>query len=152
LGVKGGAVYTISPDKTLGDVVRELVDHRVGALLVRQTDETGAERLLGIITERDLLLAHAGRKRPATTPEAATGACPLMSCKVSEIMSADLVTGSPTDSVEQVMGLMTTRRIRHLPVLADGRLIGMISIGDVVKAQHDQLAMENRYMKDYIRG
>ena len=60
------------------------------------------------------------------------------------------MTGTPDDEVEQVMGLMTTRRIRHLPVLFEGRLAGMISIGDVVKAQHDRLAMENQFMKDYI--
>jgi CBS domain-containing protein len=65
-------------------------------------------------------------------------------------MTATLVTGLPDDEVEQVMGLMTTRRIRHLPVLAAGQLAGMISIGDVVKAQHDSLALENRFMKDYI--
>ncbi len=56
----------------------------------------------------------------------------------------------PTDTVDQVMGLMTEKRIRHVPVLLEGQLVGIISIGDLVKAQHDRLAMENRFMKEYI--
>jgi CBS domain-containing protein len=71
---------------------------------------------------------------------------------VADVMSTNLITGVPGDAIENVMGLMTTKRIRHLPVVAEGRLIGIISIGDVVKAQHDHLAMENRFMKDYIRS
>ncbi len=78
------------------------------------------------------------------------GSRPLAEVKVGEAMSTTLITGTPDDEVEEVMGLMTTHRIRHLPVLCEGRLAGMISIGDVVKAQHDRLAMENRFMKDYI--
>ncbi len=65
-------------------------------------------------------------------------------------MTSVLITASPDDEVETIMGLMTTRRVRHLPVLDDGQLIGIISIGDVVKSQHDSLALENRFMKDYI--
>jgi CBS domain-containing protein len=67
-------------------------------------------------------------------------------------MTAKVLTGSPHDSVEATMGLMTTNRVRHLPVLADGRLIGLVSIGDVVKSQHDHLALENQFMKNYLTG
>jgi CBS domain-containing protein len=70
--------------------------------------------------------------------------------RVAEAMTANLVTGTPDDEVESVMGLMTSRRIRHLPILVEGRLAGIISIGDVVKAQHDRLIMENQFMQDYI--
>jgi CBS domain-containing protein len=140
LMVKGTVVYSIAPDATLQDVVRTLVEHRIGSLLVCGTDALGREELLGIITERDILYCCVAGSRP------------LSQVKVDEAMSTTLITGTPDDEVEHVMGLMTTHRIRHLPVLCEGRLAGMISIGDVVKAQHDRLAMENRFMKDYIAG
>lgn len=138
LTVKGIAVYSVSPKATLQDVVETLVERRIGSLLVCQPSASGEDELVGIITERDIL--HACR----------TGSRALGDVKVSEAMTKGLVTGSPDDEVELAMGLMTTHRIRHLPVLSEGRLAGMISIGDVVKAQHDRLAMENQFMKDYI--
>jgi CBS domain-containing protein len=68
-------------------------------------------------------------------------------------MSGDLVTGTPHDSVQDAMGVMTNRRLRHLPIVNDdGRLVGIVSIGDLVKHQHDQLSMENHYLKSYIHG
>ncbi len=138
LSAKDGAVHSISPEATLQDVVGTLVEHRVGSLVVCRSDAAGKDELVGIITERDILHACAAGRRP------------LAEVKVAEAMSTTLVTGAPDDEVESIMGLMTTHRIRHLPVLVEGRLAGMISIGDVVKAQHDRLAMENRFMKDYI--
>ncbi len=138
LSVKGSTVHSISPDATLQEVVRTLVERSIGALVVCRQDAAGTASLLGIITERDILHACTPEKRP------------LAEVRVCDAMSAPLITGSPDDEVEVVMGLMTTRRIRHLPVLAEGQLAGMISIGDVVKAQHDWLALENRFMKDYI--
>jgi CBS domain-containing protein len=140
LGVKGSTVRSISPEATLQDVVRALVEHRIGSLVVCRTDAASNEELVGIITERDILHSCVAGSRP------------LGEVTVAEAMSTALVTGTPDDEVEVVMGLMTTRRIRHLPVLHEGRLAGMISIGDVVKAQHDNLAMENQFMKDYIDG
>ena len=71
---------------------------------------------------------------------------------VEEAMTCNVVTASPNDSVEEVMGLLTDRRIRHLPVLDNGKLVGIISIGDVVKAQHDELSLENHYLRSYIHG
>ena len=140
LETKGSAVHSILPDATLQDAVDSLVEHRVGSLIVHRGDSEGTVELLGIITERDIL--HA----------CATGQRPLAEVKVAEAMTAEPVTGAPDDDLEHVMGLMTTRRIRHLPVLSDGRLAGMISIGDIVKAQHDRLVLENRLLKDYIDG
>ena len=140
LTVKGNTVQTISPEATLQEVVSRLIENRIGALVVCRRDAAGNEELAGIITDRDILYASA------------TGRRPLDEVKVAEVMTTALVTGTPDDEVEQVMGLMTNRRIRHLPVLVEGRLAGIISIGDVVKAQHDRLAMENRFMKDYIAG
>jgi CBS domain-containing protein len=140
LAVKGSTVHSISPEATLQDVATTLTEHRIGSLLVCRTDALGQQELLGIITERDILHACVAGSRP------------LAEVRVVEILGKTLITATPDDEVEFVMGLMTTRRIRHLPVLSEGRLAGLISIGDVVKAQHDQLAVENRFMKDYIGG
>ena len=138
LNTKGNAVHCISPKVTLQDVVGSLLEHRVGSLIVSESDNADKVEILGIITERDILHACTAGNRSLTE------------APVDEAMSSTVVTGTPDDEVEEVMGLMTTRRIRHLPVLSEGRLVGIISIGDVVKAQHDRLAMENQFMKDYI--
>jgi CBS domain-containing protein len=71
---------------------------------------------------------------------------------VRDAMSRDPITGSPNDSIDDTMGLMTERRIRHLPIVVDDQLVGLISIGDVVKAHHDEVAMENHYLKSYIQS
>ena len=138
LTAKGSHVFTTRPEAALDEAVRELVQHNVGALVVCTRECPDGERLVGIVTERDIL--HV----------CASGRCDLAAIKVSEVMSTKLITASPDDAVEAVMGSMTDHRIRHLPVLADGRLVGIVSIGDVVKAQHDRLAMENQFMRNYI--
>jgi len=139
LDAKGSGVYTIGPEATLLDAVEELVRHNVGSLVVCSREAEG-ERPVGIVTERDVLHQCASSK-----------GC-LAPLKVADVMTTELVTASPKDAVEAVMGIMTTRRLRHLPVCVEGRLVGLVSIGDVVKAQHDRLAMENKFMKDYIEG
>jgi CBS domain-containing protein len=144
LHAKGHVVHTIGSDATLDNVVQTLVKHNCGSLVVCDP-VPGAERrkkprMVGIITERDILKACAANK----------GLLPNMA--VSAAMSRDVATGSPDDSVEDTMGLMTDRRIRHLPILESGELVGLISIGDVVKMQHDQLTMENHYLKNYLQG
>jgi CBS domain-containing protein len=146
LNGKGNAIYTIRPKASLGEAVERLVEYNVGSLMVCEpaevkTDGSPSElRLFGIITERDVLRAVASFQDPLTTLE------------VREVMSSRLVTGQLHDSVEHVMGLMTERRIRHLPILDQGRLVGLISIGDVVKTQHQLMAMENHYLKNYIQS
>jgi CBS domain-containing protein len=138
---KGAAVLTIDPSATLDDVVQKLVRHNCGSLVVCEpTSEGRAPRMVGIITERDILRACAARKTP------------LDQVLVSQVMTTKVVTAGLGDGVEDVMGLMTVNRIRHLPVLDEGRLAGLISIGDVVKAQHAQYALENHYLKSYIQG
>jgi CBS domain-containing protein len=140
LKAKGSSVFTISPDATVLEVIQQLVQHNVGSLIVCDPNLSESERLVGIITERDILhLCASGKGR-------------IPDQKVSEVMSRNLITGSPSDSVEHTMGLLTEKRIRHLPVVSERRLVGLVSIGDVVKAQHDRLAMENQFMKDYIRS
>ena len=140
LSAKGATVHSVSPDATLAEVAKKLVECKIGALLICQRDVEQGEQILGIVTERDLLYYSA-------ESHLALGDVP-----VGQIMTTDLITGSPDDPVEKVMGLMTEKRIRHLPVLSEGRLVGIVSIGDIVKTQHAQLTIENRFLKDYIRG
>lgn len=136
---KGTQVYTIGPEATLEDVVDELVRHNIGSLVVCQAGGEEASPM-GIITERDLLRASAQHK------------CHFRELKVRDVMSVDLVVASPRDDAEAVMGMMTVRRVRHLPIVDNGRLLGVISIGDVVKSQHQQMAIENQYMREYIQS
>ena len=141
---KGHVVHTIGSCATLEDVVLKLVRNNCGSLVVYDDpghpDSAPAGRMIGIITERDILKALATHRKPLAT------------VRVSEVMSSKLVTGSPDDTVEDTMGLMTELRIRHLPVTEGSQLLGLVSIGDVVKMQHDRLTMENHYLKSYLHG
>lgn len=136
LKAKGNSVHTIGPQETLAEVVQRLVMHNCGSLVV--CDDEG--QMLGIITERDILRASAEMTES------------LDHAVVETRMTVDVVTGSPDDKIDYVMGLLTEKRIRHLPVVDDGRLVGLISIGDVVKAQHHLLSMENHMLKSYIQS
>ncbi len=140
LKAKGSTVYTVAPDAMLEEAIVELSEHNVGALLVCERDPAFGEKVVGIVTERDVLHVCASRKKLLTA------------MRVGDVMSTKLITATPADSLEWAMGQMTTNRIRHLPVLNEGRLVGIVSIGDVVKVQHDRLAMENQAMKDYIQN
>jgi CBS domain-containing protein len=140
LSAKGTDVHTVHPDATLDDVVNDLVRYNIGSLVVCEPGAAGrAPRMVGIITERDILRACKAHKVP-------------LGIKVAEAMSRVVETGSPSDPVTKVMGLMTERRIRHLPIVDAGRLCGIISIGDLVKAQHDEMVLENHYLKSYIQS
>ena len=134
LGVKGTDVYRINPEASLAEVVAKLVDYNCGSLVVCE-----GEKMVGIITERDILKACDSRNRA------------LEEVTVQSQMTPDVITGTLEDEIEQIMGIMTKNRIRHLPVLTDGKISGLISIGDVVKAQHAQLSVENHYLKEYIQ-
>jgi len=142
LRVKGSGVHTIHPRATLDEVVQKLVSCNCGSLVVREpADASGRPgAMVGIISERDILRAIAARRGALDTLLAA------------DAMTRDVIVGNPADSVEDTMGLMTDRRIRHLPIVDAGELAGMISIGDVVKAHHDQVALENHYLKSYIQS
>jgi CBS domain-containing protein len=138
LAHKGYKVHSIRPSASLDEVVQVLVRHNIGSLMVCPEDD--CKRMLGIITERDILRACASHR----------GSLELI--EVTDVMTTNVITGSPNDSVEDTMGLMTEHRIRHLPVLENDDLIGIVSIGDIVKAQHDALTMENHYLKSYLHG
>ena len=130
---KGGAIYAIEPDKPVLDAIRLMAEKYIGALLVMK-----GSQLLGIVSERDYArkVILKGRSS-ADTP-------------VREIMSASVLTVAPGDSVNHCMKLMTDRRVRHLPVVDDGRVLGVVSIGDLVKAVIEDQAQELEHMQRYI--
>lgn len=130
---KTGEVIRIGADATVFDAVKAMVEANVGALLVTDGDE-----IVGIFTERDYLrrIAVEGRRSRTTL--------------VGEVMSAPVICVTPDTGVEESMALMTDRRIRHAPVTDGGALVGMISIGDLVKFQTQQQSFEIKYLQDYI--
>ncbi|HXF83497.1 MAG TPA: CBS domain-containing protein [bacterium] len=121
LAQKGGQVFTIRPEQTVREALAELARRNVGALVVVD----GRGQLAGILSERDIV-------RAAARDEA------LFDRPVRELMTRELVVGEPGDDLRVVAHTMTERRIRHLPVVAGERLVGIISIGDVVKAMRDE--------------
>jgi CBS domain-containing protein len=136
LGVKGRNVFTVRPTDTVEAVAKILGEKRIGAVVV--TDDQG--RIAGIVSERDVVrhIASEGAgvlKKPA-----------------SAIMTANVRTCREGDSENDLMSLMTAHRIRHLPVVKDGKLNGMISIGDVVKLRIENIEREAESMKAYIAG
>ncbi len=140
LSVKGTTVLTTSPQTSLAEAVRQMVEHNVGSMLVCERDVALGERLVGIVTERDMLRCFAA------------GKCDLTLLSVAEVMTTRLITACPNDSATDLMGVMTTNRIRHVPVMNGERLVGMVSIGDLLKAQHDHLVAENQFMREYIQS
>ncbi|HET9190107.1 MAG TPA: CBS domain-containing protein [Rudaea sp.] len=130
---KGGAIHAIEPDKPVLDAIRLMAEKYIGALLVMK-----GSQLLGIVSERDYArkVILKGRSS-AETP-------------VREIMSASVLTVAPGDSVNHCMKLMTDRRVRHLPVVDAGRVLGVVSIGDLVKAVIEDQAQELEHMQRYI--
>ncbi|HZP92276.1 MAG TPA: CBS domain-containing protein [Burkholderiales bacterium] len=132
---KGHKLLSISPEATVFEALEKMAEHDVGALIVLEGD-----RLVGIFSERDYarkIILH-GKSSKDT--------------KVAEIMTAKVVCLRPTQTVEECMGLMTDKRIRHLPVLQDGRVIGVVSIGDVVKEMLSQQKFIIEQLEHYIRG
>lgn len=120
LAAKPAAVLTISPDHSIRDALSMLAEFDIGALVVTND----SEELVGILSERDIVR------------EAVTGS-EIMSMKVMDVMTKDVVVGLPQDDLISVAHTMTERRFRHLPIVDGRRLVGMISIGDVLKAQRD---------------
>jgi CBS domain-containing protein len=134
LNAKGHQVTTISPGATVRELAALLRDNKIGAVVVSSNGET----IEGIVSERDIVsqLTDFGPK--------------FLSVKVSEIMTRDVLTCTPNDSVDDCMELMTGRRVRHLPVSDAGKLTGLVSIGDIVKAKMDEIRVEADSLKQYI--
>jgi CBS domain-containing protein len=136
LKTKGSSVYSVTPETSVADAIRTLSKRRVGALLALRA----GRELAGILSERDIVhgLAEHGAR--------------LLEMRVDELMTRNVVSCASDDTVEDIMRQMTTRRVRHLPVIDDGALAGMVSIGDVVKSRLEELAAESDALRSYIAG
>ena len=135
LQVKGNQVWSVSPESKMREAIQLLAQKRVGALLVVE-----GERIVGIVSERDFVRVMAERDE-----------CSLNS-PVREFMTEVLYTVSPNDTMDSCMALMTQRKIRHLPVFEGDRLVGIISIGDVVKEVIGNREDEIHNLENYILG
>jgi CBS domain-containing protein len=130
---KATGVTTVSPEATITELLALLADKNVGAVPVVE-----GERLVGIVSERDIvrrLAAHGGE---------------LLDASVTDIMTTNVTTCSPGDAVADLARVMTERRFRHLPVVVDGKVAGIVSIGDLVKARIDLLETEREQLQSYI--
>ena len=142
---KGSGVVTIEADKTIHDAIEVLNEHHIGAVVV--TDQNGAVQ--GIVSERDILRQCGEHCVRLANPPKADEDCPSL---VRDIMTTNLIIGVPDDDISYVMGIMTKNKVRHLPILDGGKLVGIISIGDVVSASVEETDFENRMLTDYVHG
>jgi len=134
LSQKGGLVYTVTPGTTLAQVSRQLSTRRIGSVLVVDR----LDRVAGIVSERDLVHALA------------TDGAAALERDASEVMTRNVQTCDPDDSIDHVMEVMTRGRFRHLPVVRRGELLGLVSIGDVVKARLEEASHETEALRAYI--
>lgn len=133
---KGSDVSTVGPDTTIIDLLAGLDARGVGAMVV--ISDSGS--LVGIVSERDVV-----RQLHSRGPS-------MLGGSVQDIMTTDVATCEPHDGIEHVMRLMTERRFRHLPVMKEGQLVGIVSIGDVVKSRIDELVSTTAHLESYISG
>ena len=133
LNTKGDDVVTVSPDTTVRELVDLLAEHNIGAAVV----STPGAAVTGIVSERDVVrrLAHGSD---------------VLDAPVSEIMTGDVRTAAPDESVVSLMKLMSEHRVRHVPVVVDGELRGLVSIGDVVKSRIGELEFERDQLSSYV--
>ena len=124
---------TITPETSVSGLLNELAMNNIGAMVVVSTDG-----VVGIVSERDVV-----RKLHEHGVE-------LLRLPVSQIMTTMVATCSPTDTVDHLTALMTTKRVRHIPVVENDRLVGIVSIGDIVKQRMEELESEQRALQDYI--
>jgi CBS domain-containing protein len=132
---KGSAVATIRPDATVRELLAALAEHNIGAVVV----STDGRTIAGIASERDVV-----RRMNERGAE-------LLNARVAEIMTTSVRTGELDDKVDGLRIIMTQHRIRHLPVVRDGALVGIVSIGDVVKSAIEELEDEREYLVGYIQ-
>jgi len=130
---KGASVATITPETSVAGLLTELTLHNIGAMVVVSPDG-----VVGIVSERDVV-----RKLHQVGGE-------ILMRPVSEIMTTTVATCSPTDSLDSISALMTNNRVRHVPVMANGRLAGIVSIGDVVKTRLEELEAQQEQLQAYI--
>ncbi len=130
---KGRDVATTTPDRTIAEVIADLAERRIGALVVMERG-----KVAGIVSERDIVKAIG------------FNGTDVMGDPIASIMTRDVVTCRESDKINTVMGRMTRRRFRHMPVVEEGELVGIISIGDVVKARIEQVEFEADELRSYI--
>lgn len=135
LGPTPRSVITVSPNATVMDTVRIMNQHRIGAVVVLDQDE-----LVGIFTERDILKRLIAESRD---PERTL---------VRRVMTTEPTTITPDETIENALSIMTEKRHRHLPVLRDGQLVGIVSIGDIIRALLEKNEMEATHLRSYISG
>jgi CBS domain-containing protein len=136
LAAKGGDVICIEPTATLAAAAQLLTKHRIGAVVI-----LGAGgRLSGILSERDIVRALAEQGGEA------------LAQPVAQVMTRNVLTCGEDDSIADLMERMTAQKFRHLPVIANGKLVGLVSIGDVVKQRVGEVESESQAMRDYIRS
>jgi len=136
LSGKGGDIVSIGPSARIADVAALMSKERIGAVVVLEADE----RIVGIVSERDItrgLADHGGD---------------LMEMSIDRIMTQDVVTCAPDDGIDRLMRKMTTGRFRHLPVVDKAKMVGIVSIGDIVKHRLEELESEASMLQDYIAG
>lgn len=131
---KGDLVFTVSPAETLAEAASLLVERRVGAMVVLGQ----GDQVVGIISERDIVRALAAQGAGALT------------APVAASMTREVIFAEPTETIDHLMARMTDRRVRHLPVCKGGRLVGIVSIGDLVKAKIAEAETEAQSLKAYI--
>jgi len=134
LAQKGGLVFTVTPGTSVAQLSQQLSTRRIGSVLVLD----GEGSVAGIVSERDLVRALASHGAKA------------MELEARQVMTRDVVTCDPDDSIDQVMQTMTQGRFRHLPVVRHGELLGLVSIGDVVKTRLEETKHETEALKAYI--
>ncbi|OGU11600.1 MAG: hypothetical protein A2X61_16600 [Ignavibacteria bacterium GWB2_35_12] len=136
LKTKGPEVFTIGEDKTLSEAISILVNNKIGVLLVLNNEA----KIMGILSERDII--KEGYKNPET----------CWKSKVGDVMTKKVIVVEAEDEIDYVETVMTENRIRHLPVVHNKVLVGLISIGDIVKIQLSSTRYDNKYLMDYISG
>ncbi len=135
LRAKGSDVATITGEQTVAEALNQIVDRKVGSLVV--VDNTGFPE--GIVTERDIVRLAKEK-----------GQGKWRALRVRDVMTKNIIIGLPEDDVEYIMKLMTANRFRHVPIMKEGKLAGLVSIGDIIKSLLSDFEANNRYLTDYI--
>ncbi len=136
LSQKKRTMITVTPGTTIKEAMKLLVSNKISCLPVLD----GEEKLVGIISDKDIFW-----KVYETD-------CQFQTLTVDECMSTDLIVGLPSDDLSYIAGVMTENKIRHVPIVESDRIVGLVSVGDIVKTQMEDIKIENRYLQQYING
>lgn len=136
LASKSHSLITVKKSTQVSDAMKLLITNKISCLPVIDDDQS----LLGIVSDKDIF------KKVYDAPDSFGGA------EVGELMTTDLIVGLSDDDVHYIAGIMTNNRIRHVPIVENNKIVGLISVGDVVKTQMEDIRIENRYLKEYIDG